>query len=542
MSVKLTNISGNGSIKDNSIFSYSYSEEVTSLEPSGIPGATSQVNISAIAVDSEITDSHADSKLLINNEMSLNTDAYGAISFRVKNVSKNLSAVSIVGDTIQARLNVERSAAPQGGSSANLYSAIVYYCGLVDITPVIAAGFVTELTAIPVNFIGWKDIVWNKLKELCAAFSANTSNNVGIEMLIINNALVFRKAKQSVIATEKNISNDSISIESFESAKSVTVFNYNTSYGINQVFYDISNFDKSKEEKDKFQSSINDSMQVEAGETLRKRFTVNASFASIANVNQPKCVEQITRTPPAPYIGGTGKDGEYVIVGTDDLPIKPDQWNSNGGSVTIELVDEDGEALPAGEIEIVIKAPKATGLPKAENENEITFAPYKIGVESSGEADYPALWLTGTGVFYNKQESVFLTGSSNEYTSKTEGPTVDNIFITNSFNLSSRGVAAAQANCGPKIKLTQNLAKGFEFGQVGSIIKYNLNNYRVETASFDPSSVSITATPCVTIADWNSIWTGKTFDNFRAKIQDPNLFPDNYLRFNEFTIIPKIGM
>jgi hypothetical protein len=539
MSVKLTNISGNGSIKDNSIFSYSYSEEVTSLEPSGIPGATSQVNVSAIAVDSEITDSHADSKLLINNEMSLTTDAYGAISFRVKNVSKNLNAVSIIGDTIQAKLNVERSAAPHGGSSANLYTAIVYYCGLVGITPVVAAGFQAELVAIPVNFIGWKDIVWNKLKELCAAFSASTSNNVGIEMLIVNNTLVFRKAKQSILITEKNLSAESISIESFETARSVKVFNYNTSYGTSEVFYDVSNFDKSKEEKDKFQSSIDDSMQVEAGETLRKRFTVNASFVS---VNQPVCVEQITRSFPAPYIGGAGKNGEYVIVGTDDLPIKPSQWNDNGGLVTIELVDEDGEALPAGEIELVIKAPKATGLPIAADQNEIAFAPYKIGVESSGEADYPALWLTGTGVFYDKQESVFLTGSSSEYTSNAEGPTVDNVFITNAFNLSTRGVAAAQANCGPKIKLNQSLAKGFEFGEIGSVIKYNLNNYRVETASFSPSSVSITASACVSIADWNLIWTGKTFTNFSTTVLDPTLFPDEALKFNEFSIIPKIGM
>lgn len=539
MPVKLTNISGNGSIKENSIFSYDYSEEVTSLEPSGIPGATSQVNISAIAVDSELTDSHTDSKLLINNEMLLDTDVYGSITFRVKNISKNLNAVSIVGNTIQARLNVERTALPHGGSSANLYSAIVYYCGLVSITPVISSGFVTELSAVPVNFIGWKDIVWNKLKELCAAVSASTTDNVGIEMLITGNNLVFRKAKQSILVTEKNLSGESISIESFDTARSVTVLNYNTTYGINEVFYDVANFDKSKEEKDKFQSSINDSMQVEAGATLRKRFTVNASFVS---VNQPVCVEQITRSFPSPYIGGAGKYGEYVVVGTDDLPIKPAQWNENGGLVTVELVDENGEELPAGQIELVIKAPLSTGLPKAADENEIAYAPYKIGFETSGEADYPALWLTGTGVFYRKEETLFLTGSSNEYTSKTEGPTVDNIFITNSFNLSSRGVAAAQANCGPKIRLTQELARGFEFGEIGSVVKYGLNNYRVETASFNPSSVSITASAFVSIDEWNDTWTGLTFDDFNDKVQDPSLFPESALRFNEFSIIPKIGI
>jgi hypothetical protein len=544
MSVKLSNVSGNGSVKENSIFSYDYSEEVTSLEPSGIAGATSQISISAIAVDSEETDSHLDSKLLINNEMLLDTDDYGSVTFRVKNISKSLQAVSIVGNTIQSRLNVERTAKPQGGpllegGNASLYSAIIEYCKLVDITPVISTAFKNELLAVPVNFIGWKDIVWNKLKELCAGFSASVSENVGIEMLISNNNLIFRKAKQSIALTKKNVSNESISIESFETAKSVNVFNYNTSYGENQVFYDIANFDKSKEKKDKFQSSINDSMQVEAGETLRKRFTVNASFTT---VNNPKCVEQITRNFPDPYIGDVNNIGEYVIVGSDDLPIKPDQWNETGGLVTVELVDENGEALPAGQIELVVKAPKATRLGLASDENELAFAPYKIGIESSGEGEYPALWLTGTGVFYDKQENIFLTGSSNEYTSNAEGPTVDNIFITNSFNLSSRGVAAAQANCGPKIKLNQELAEGFEFGEIGSMIDYGLNKYRVDGASFNPSSVSITASASLSMGEWNSIWSGLTFQSFNDKVLDPALFPDDALRFNEFSVIPKIGI
>ena len=154
MSVKLENVSGNGSIEPNSIFGYSYSEEVSSLEPSNISGATSQVSVSAISVSSELTDSHADSKLLINNEMLLTDSEYGSVGFLVKGVSKNQQTVSITGDTIQARLNVERTAAPHGGSGANLLTAIIYYCSLVDITPVIGSGFAAEMAAVPVNFIG----------------------------------------------------------------------------------------------------------------------------------------------------------------------------------------------------------------------------------------------------------------------------------------------------------------------------------------------------------------------------------------------------
>ena len=535
MPFKLENVSGNGTLAPNSIYDYSYSEEVSSLDPSTISGATSQVSVSAIAVESEETDPHADSKLLINNEMIFTDSIAGSVNFRVRNISKNLSSLSITGDTIQSRLNVERIDAPHGGSGANLFTAVTYYCSLVGITPVIDLAFETEMEAVPVNFIGWKGIVWDKLKELCAGFSASTTDNVGMEMVIEGADLVFRKANQTPISVTRALSGESINIESFDTAKSVKVFNYNTEYGVNKVFYELSNFDKPKENEEKFQSSISDSMQVEPGETLRKRFNVNATFTT---VNQPVCVEQITRTPPAPYAGTTG---EYVIVGIDDLPIKPDQWNNNGGSLTVELVDENGEPLPPGEIELVIKAPKLTGLPKAENQNEIAFAPYKIGVESSGEEDYPALWLTGTGVFFEKKEKLFLTGSSDEYTSETQGPTVDNIFITNKLNTGSRGVAAAQANCGPRIKLNQELSSDFIFSEsIGSVQTVGLNKYRVNSASFTQSSISIVSSPHLTFAEWDQIWTGLDFSDFNTLLNPP-LAPEEALRFNEFSIVPRIG-
>lgn len=538
MPFKLENVSGNGTVAPNSVFNYSYSEEVSSLDPSTISGATSQISVSAIAVESEATDPHADSKLLINNEMIFTDSIAGEVSFRVRNISKNLSSLSITGDTIQSRLNVERIAMPHGGSGANLFTAVNYYCSLVGIEPVIDLAFEEEMQAVPVNFMGWKGIVWDKLKELCAGFSVSTTDNVGMEMAIEGADLVFRKANQTPISVTRALSGESINVESFDTAKSVKVFNYNTEYGVNKVFYELSNFDKPKENEQKFQSSISDSMQVEPGETLRKRFNVNATFVS---VNQPKCVEQIDRTPPAPYEGSSVKKGEYVIVGIDDLPIKPAQWDSNGGSLTVELVDENGEPLPPGEIELVIKAPKLSGLPKAEDPDQIAYAPYKIGVESSGEEDYPALWLTGTGVFFEKKEKIFLTGSSDEYTSDAQAATVDNIFITNKLNASSRGIAAAQANCGPRVKLNQELSGDFTFSEgIGSMQTVGLNKYRINSASFSESSISIASSPYLTFAEWDEIWTGLDFSDFNTLL-DPPLAPEEALRFNEFSIVPRIG-
>jgi hypothetical protein len=244
MPIKLENVSGNGSIQPESIFGYSYSEEVSSLQPSSLSGATSQVTVSAMSVNSELTDSHADSKLLINNEMLLTDSRYGSVGFMVKGLSKSNEAVLITGDTVESRLNVERYAGPHGGSGSNLLTAINYYCSLVDVVPVISSEFASEMASVPVNFIAWKGILWEKLKELCAGFSASTTNNVGIEMLILDNELVFRKARQVVIDIERNLISDSVSIESFESAKSVKVFNYNTEYGEDKVFYELSNFEK----------------------------------------------------------------------------------------------------------------------------------------------------------------------------------------------------------------------------------------------------------------------------------------------------------
>jgi hypothetical protein len=103
-------------------------------------------------------------------------------------------------------------------------------------------------------------------------------------------------------------------------------------------------------------------------------------------------------------------------------------------------------------------------------------------------------------VFYEKKEKTFLTGSSDEYTSKTEGPTIDNIFIINDFNASSRGVAAAQANCGPKITLNQTLPSDFVFSSdVGSMQTIGLNTYRVNSANFSESSINLVSSASVTI-------------------------------------------
>lgn len=532
MGFTLVNNLGSGSVKDNAIANYSYSEDVTSLEPLNLTGGTSQVTVTAVAIDENtIGNTHPNSNLLVNNFMTLTDSEKGSVQFQVKNLNNADGMVSITGNTIMARLNVEKTALPHGGTGYTLLSAIQYYCGLVNIIPVIDEPLATELEAIDVNFIGWTGNVWEYLKMLCAGFSASTTDNIGLEMYINEDLLVFRKAKTVSVDFSEVQSSESISIESFEAAQSVEVFNYNTRYGINEVV---------KEQTRNVTSlyaanqnvSITDSMQAEAGQTMSKRFKINATLES---VEQPTCVDQIL---PLPYSGSTG---QYVVVGNDDLPIDPDQWIAQGGSLTVSLTE-----IP-DEIEISLVSPPATFMLRADalTPEDVTFAPYKIGVETADGVDYPALYIVGTGVFFEKTSRVFGTGASSEYTSKSAAQSVDNPFIINAFNQSVRGMAAAQAACGPNVSLNKTISSGVAFGSTpGKIETLKSNKFRITNVSYGPGATSFNAVASAQMSDFETVWADKSFDDFTDVVFDGSQaspLEDEALKFNEFTVIPLIG-
>jgi hypothetical protein len=49
------------------------------------------------------------------------------------------------------------------------------------------------------------------------------------------------------------------------------------------------------------------------------------------------------------------------------------------------------------------------------------------------------------------------------------------------------------------------------------------------------------ASPHLGLDEWNQIWTGLTFEDFNDTVGNPALFPDEALKFNEFSVIPRIG-
>lgn len=529
MSVQVVNTAGNGSVVKDSLISFSYQEDITSLEPSSIEGGTGQVNFTAEAIyDNAIGTTKPNSKLLINNEMSLVDSDNGSVAFQVKTVSVgDNGVVSVTGDTISAKLNAVKTAKPfpHQGSDYTVKAALDYYCSLVGIVPVYDDGFDAELDLVERQFIGWKANVWEQLKLLCAGVCASDTDSVGIEMYVDNGELHFRKALSSAKDTSEKSISQQIAIDASEAAKSVDVVNYNTRYAEDEVIFPEQLYQDGEAVGTGFKASISDSMQVEAGQTVTKRFPM---AVTLEKINQPECVETIV---PLPYTGSIGK---YVIVGSDNLPIMPAQWIGEGGKVEVSLTDVPNE------IEVKVTGPKAESLPLASDENKQTLAPYKIGVETSDGTDYPAFYITGSGVFYNKQTVNILTGSSEDITTVDESPTsVDNMFITTPHDLAAKGVAAAQKICGPQVNLTRTIDGVQAFGTlIGSTEIAESNRFRVKSASYTESDISLTYSTYVSFDDFNAKWNGKDIADFNATALDPLTYPNDALAFNEFTVIP----
>lgn len=511
--ITLKNLSGNGAIPEGGLIAYSYSEDATPIDPHELNGGAGQVQATIVSDESS-----RGSRLVINNSLTLADDDFGVLEFTARQFESSSGTGSVTGETVLYRLNSYRSAPPHGGAGATLLTAILEYCALVDVTPSIEVALVDKLGLLPVNFIGWNGEVWEHLKMLCAAVPIDSQNTL-LEMVVINNELVIREALQVEIDISEHLSSKTMRIESYEAAQAVDMFLYDTEYGYSRIVQEQS------PAKDTFaineNVSITDTLQVNAGETIRRRIKINASLKT---VNQPQAVGTITQLP----FPLNGSQGEYVVVGQDDYKVDANQWYGEGGRVTVALTENPDE------IEITIVAPKAVQLPTEAGEPvNVTLAPYKIGVESSGGIDYPALYITGEGVFFKKTNYRIATGASNELTAELTATQIDNPFITSKDALYGRGIAAGQRICGPSLSLTASVHSGIEFGTtIGSLVSQFDTKFRISSISFDESGASVTAKSHVSFANFNQSWDYATFADF------DNI--NSGLKFNEFTIIPLV--
>lgn len=511
----LSSVSGNGSMPENPILTFSYSEDATPLDMN-----TSATGAGQVSLSMEPAEGARGSRLLINNTLEISDEYFGDLRFVARQYSENSDGVaSITGETIAYKLQSYRVAPPVGGAGADLYEAVLTYCGLADVSPVISSELQAKMQAVPVNFIGWVGNVWEYLENLCQAVSLDTDENTYLEMVVISNQLHFREALKRTTNVSDLVSGKELSVESYDASQFLTLNYYNTFYGSNRIVREQTTSRNVYAINENV--SISDTLQVDAGETLVKRIKINASLES---VNQPQAVETISALP-YPITGGLG---EYVIVGSNDIPIKPAQWTGEGGSLVVRLTDVPDE------IELIITAPKSVQLESVDGyAEEVSPAPYKIGVESSGGQDYPALYITGTGVFFDKKTTTLPTGADSQYAPSLSSTSIDNIFVSTKNDLVTRGIATAQAICGPNVTYSATLHEGLLFGaSAGDLIEDFDTKFRISTIEYNESSASIKARAYCSFSDFNAAWSGATFANFDSE--------NNGLLFNEFTVIPLV--
>lgn len=398
--------------------------------------------------------------------------------------------------------------------------AFNFYCAPYGVIP-LTSWFRNSYAEVA--FVGWNGNVWDYLKMLCHSIPFTPFTMVcDSDVLVVKNSAT----ATSSIDIKSNATTYSVDIDSGVPASKVEIYNYNTEFKTNTIVYDANNYSSSYAESKKFLSSFSDSFQVDSGETIIKTFKINASLVS---VNQPTCVSTISSVP---Y---TGTTGEYVIVGNDGLPILPAQWLGEGGSLTVSLGDNPDE------ITITVVAPPVDKILSSDG-GTYTVAPYRIGVETSGDnVDYPALWITGTGVFYEKTLSTFVTGADEINSVTLTTVSIDNPFITNEDSLVYNGVTAAQNNCGPFITMNIDTIPTIDFGEASKKIYGDRNNFYLSSVGYSHDATVATAKAFATFSDFRYLqsgngWNTKTFAQFTSTV---NQTAGN-MTFADFTIMPLI--
>jgi hypothetical protein len=241
MPITFTSNGTSGFVPD-SIFSYSYNEDITSIEPSTNDGGAGQLSISGVEIAPKSDNSFIlSTRMMINDDVVLTIPGQGSVQGKVKQVSTNSAGTAtVLADTVQTKLNVEKTALPFSGTLRN---AIIYYCGLCGVVPAFdATAYSTTLPNLAINFIGWKGNVWEYLKMLCSGISTSATTNSSIEMIIINNVLTFRPALTSSVTIAEDVSDIGYSYEVLNSSKSIKIYDYNSTFITNGVVHNLENY------------------------------------------------------------------------------------------------------------------------------------------------------------------------------------------------------------------------------------------------------------------------------------------------------------
>lgn len=307
----------------------------------------------------------------------------------------------------------------------------------------------------------WTDVVWNKLKELFAAY--------GIEGSSVNDIMTIRDVGSRFIDPENIITGSaSLKLDSRSSANYVNITNYRTAAGVG-YFYD--------------------------AKVDGKVFTVNTGATTTETIKTNGYINVVTQpiATLTPLVG-------YAVQDSNGLDVTS-LWGASNGNVKVSINPTPGL------IDVTLTGP-STDLPGA-------TGPYSLAV--NGAARTPKFYIDGYGLAVRPQVMTFPTGADDEKTPTENSRDINNIFIDNLARLYERLPWFMVGASGPIMTLTCDIPTSYfdQFGEIcGAIIPYKESYYRVISATVNNGTTKITATHYVTTGVVDTLLSGKTTGDF----------------------------
>lgn len=442
-----------GGSQSSNVTGYSISTEISTQNPADYAGGAPRASVNVNRA--------ADVFLALDEEVVVQDDVWRLTGDITAVSESNFLGESLTIDSRIARLNRDGSVPPQRGVTLLAAVQAFFSAGRVSLT-------VVGGPAGTVNVPGHKGNLLDGLKQMLSAYGCYLEENVSTGVLTLRefNVATVVALPSNVVSVSRSVSNQSpverveVEYSQWTPVVSAQVYPY---------------------------SLENPMVITVAGEeVVRFEFQLNASLSS---VNQPTAVDTIN-------LSTIETVGQYAVVSSAGVPVPASQWRGQGGSLEVRLLRHDT-------IEVTVRGMKDPG-------GETMSGPYRIAEYDRG--DYPALYITGTGVRSEKDTLVLRTGSTKA--PEDSAQTVSNPFLSTLTQAFDRGQWAVAET---------TVAQTFEFESdavysVGQKVLADNVVYRITSCTVGPGRISKYS--CImetSMKDFNNRFgSGVTIANFNS--------------------------
>ena len=209
-------------------------------------------------------------------------------------------------------------------------------------------------------------------------------------------------------------------------------------------------------------------------------------MASLSSVNQPTCVDWVSREQGGSVYTVTTNDGVRAV--------NPSTWTSRGGKVTVQIMPDTTT------LKITVDA----------GHNDIAGAPYRLMLDD-GRSEYSTLRISGTGVAWTKDRLRQRTSVPEVVTDNEIASSTDSIFV----RTETQAYAALRAQADEASRSGGSISGSIatlplEIGRrAGAIVRASRANFRLRTVTTSAFGVDMQGDRYTTVAAHNAAMSGK---------------------------------